>query len=45
MSLGVSDKEVITTIEEMKGGKVGQSLLVSKDEAFIKYFGDIFEDL
>jgi hypothetical protein len=45
MSLGVSDKEVITTMEEMNEGKVSQSLLVSKDEAIIKYFGDIFEDL
>jgi hypothetical protein len=45
MSLGVSDKEVITTMEEMNEGKVSQSLLVSRDEAIIKYFGDIFEDL
>jgi hypothetical protein len=47
MSLGISDKEIITTIEKMEEGNVAQnqSLLVSEDEIYIKYFSAIFEEL
>ena len=45
MSFGISDKQVITTLEKMEGGRISQTLLVSEEEAFIKYFRGIFEEL
>jgi hypothetical protein len=45
MSFGISDKQVITTLEKMDGGRISQTLLVSEEEAFIKYFKGIFEEL
>ena len=45
MSLGISDKQALTTIEKMEDGKVVQSLLVSNDVSYIKYFAAIFDEL
>ena len=45
MSFGISDKQVITTLEKMEGGRISQTLLVSVEEIFIKYFRAIFEEL
>jgi hypothetical protein len=45
MSFGISDKQMITTLEKMEGGKVAQSILVSNDVAYIKYFAAIFDEL
>jgi hypothetical protein len=45
MSFGVSDKEIVATIEKMEGGKMVQSLLLSNEPAYIDHFRSIFEDL
>lgn len=45
MSIGVSDKQALTTLEKMEGGKVVQSLLVSNDVSYIKYFAATFDEL
>jgi two-component system, OmpR family, sensor histidine kinase VicK len=45
MSFGVSDKEIVATIEKMEGGKMVQSLLLSNEPAYIDHFCSIFEDL
>ena len=45
MSFGISDKQMITTLEKMEGGKVAQSILVSTDVTYIKYFAAIFDEL
>jgi hypothetical protein len=45
MSIAVSDKQMLTTLEKMEDGKVVQSLLVSNDVAYIKYFAAIFDEL
>jgi hypothetical protein len=45
MSFGISDKQMITTLEKMEGGKVIQSMLISNDVTYIKYFAAIFNEL
>jgi signal transduction histidine kinase len=45
MSFGVSDKEIVATIEKMEGGRMVQSLLLSNEPAYIDHFRSIFEDL
>ena len=45
MSFGVSDKEIAATIEKMEGGRIVQSLLLSKESAYINHFNSIFEEL
>jgi hypothetical protein len=45
MSLGISDRQVLTTLEKMEGGKVVQTALASNDAAYIKYFAGIFDAL
>ncbi len=45
MSLGISDKQVLTTLEKMEDGKVVQNALASNDVAYIKYFAGIFDEL
>ena len=45
LSFGVSDKEIVATIEKMEGGKMVQSLLLSNEPAYIDHFRSIFEDL
>ena len=45
MSLGISDKQVLTTLEKMEDGKVVQNVLASNDVTYIKYFASIFDEL
>ncbi|MEP6576278.1 MAG: ATP-binding protein [Nitrososphaerota archaeon] len=45
MSFGVSDKQIAATIENMEGGRLVQSLLVSNEPTYIKHFNSIFEGL
>jgi two-component system sensor histidine kinase VicK len=45
MSFGVSDKQIAATIENMEGGRLVQSLLVSNELTYIKHFNSIFEGL
>ena len=45
MSICVSEKKVLTTLEKMEGGKVVQSTLLSNDVAYIKYFAGTFDEL
>ena len=45
MSFGISDKQMLTTLEKMEGGKAVQNLLKSNDSAYIKYFAGIFAEL
>ena len=45
MSFGFSDKQMLTTLEKMEGGKVVQNVLKSNDVAYIKYFAGIFNEL
>ncbi|MGC2680792.1 MAG: hypothetical protein WA323_02920, partial [Candidatus Nitrosopolaris sp.] len=45
MNFGVSDKEVALTIEEMEGGKMIQSLLISNEPLYVNHFNSVFEDL
>jgi hypothetical protein len=45
MSFGVSDKEMLATIEKMEGGKKIQSLLISNEPLYIKHFNSLFEEL
>ena len=45
IDFAVSDKEMMATIEKMKGGEIAQSLLVSNEIAYINHFASIFEEL
>jgi two-component system, OmpR family, sensor histidine kinase VicK len=45
MSIGVSDKQMLTTLEKMEGGRIVQNLMVSNDVTYIKYFAAIFDEL
>jgi hypothetical protein len=45
MSICVSEKKVLTTLEKMEGGKVVKSTLLSNDAAYIKYFAGTFDEL
>ncbi|HEU4444254.1 MAG TPA: hypothetical protein VFR94_06255 [Nitrososphaeraceae archaeon] len=45
MSLCISDKQVLTTLEKMEDGKVVHNALASNDVAYIKYFAGIFDEL
>jgi signal transduction histidine kinase len=45
MSFGVSDKEVAVTIENMEGGKLIHSLLLSNEPLYQKHFSSTFEVL
>lgn len=45
MSMGISDKESLTTLEKMENGKLVQNLLRSTDAPFIDYFRGIFDEL
>jgi two-component system, OmpR family, sensor histidine kinase VicK len=45
MSFGVSDKQIAATIENMEGGRLVQSLLISNEPTYIKHFNSIFEGL
>lgn len=45
MSFGISDKQMLTTLEKMDNGKAVQNLLRSHDLSYIKYFAGIFDEL
>ncbi|MGB6627332.1 MAG: HAMP domain-containing sensor histidine kinase, partial [Nitrososphaeraceae archaeon] len=45
MSFGVSDKEIVATIEKMEVGKNVQSLLLSNEPVYMNHFYYIFEEL
>jgi signal transduction histidine kinase len=45
IDFAVSDKEMMATIENMGGGEMAQSLLVSNEPAYINHFASIFEEL
>jgi two-component system, OmpR family, sensor histidine kinase VicK len=45
MSFGMSDKEIVATIDKMEYGKRIQNLLMSNESAYLKHFGSIFEEL
>ncbi|MDP9289421.1 MAG: ATP-binding protein, partial [Thermoproteota archaeon] len=45
ISFDVSDKEVAITIENMEGGKMSQSFLISNDPLYAIHFNSIFEEL
>lgn len=45
MSFGVSEKQIAATIENMEGGRLVQSLLVSNETTYIKHFNSLFEEL
>jgi two-component system, OmpR family, sensor histidine kinase VicK len=45
MSICVSEKKVLTTLEKMEGGKVVQNTLLSNDAVYIKYFAGTFDEL
>jgi len=45
MSFGVSDKEIVATIEKMDVGKNVQSLLLSNEPVYMNHFYYIFEEL
>jgi signal transduction histidine kinase len=45
LNFGVSDKEVVLTIEKMEGGKMIQSALISNDPLYVNHFNSVFEDL
>jgi two-component system, OmpR family, sensor histidine kinase VicK len=45
MSPGISDKQILKTLEKMEGGKAVQNLLKSNDIIYIKYFACIFNEL
>ena len=45
MSFGVSDKEMITTLDKMEGGGTVSSILASNDTAYMNHFKAIFDEL
>jgi two-component system, OmpR family, sensor histidine kinase VicK len=45
MSFGVSDKEIGTTIDKLKGGKLNHNALFSNEPVYIEHFASIFEEL
>jgi len=45
MNFGVSDKELAATIENMEGGKMSQSFLISNEPLYTSHFTMLFEEL
>jgi two-component system, OmpR family, sensor histidine kinase VicK len=45
LSFGVSDKEVAITIDNMMGGKMSQSFLISNEPLYVNHFNSLFEQL
>jgi len=45
MNFSVTEKEVVATIDEMKDGKMVQSVLVSNEPIYVNHFRSIFEEL
>ena len=44
LNFGVSDKEVALTIENMEGGKMSGSFLISNEQLYVNHFNSLFED-
>jgi hypothetical protein len=45
MSFSISDKQVVTTIDNTEGGSKVQSLLISNDPTYLNHFKNIFQGL
>ncbi|MGC1931841.1 MAG: HAMP domain-containing sensor histidine kinase [Candidatus Nitrosopolaris sp.] len=45
MNFGVSDEEIAATIEQMEGGEMSQSFLISNEPVYINHFNSLFEEL
>jgi signal transduction histidine kinase len=45
INFGVSDKEVALTIENMEGGKMSQSFLISNEPLYVNHFNSLFEEI
>jgi two-component system, OmpR family, sensor histidine kinase VicK len=45
INFGVSDKEVAITIEQMEGGKLSRSFLISNDPVYTIHLNSVFEEL
>ncbi len=45
VSFGISDKELVATIDKMEGGNAVQSLLISNEPLYLRHFASIFEDV
>jgi two-component system, OmpR family, sensor histidine kinase VicK len=45
MNFAVSPNQFYATIDEMKGGQMAKSLLISNEPPYIKHFSSIFEEL
>jgi two-component system, OmpR family, sensor histidine kinase VicK len=45
MNFAVSANQFYATIDEMKGGQMAKSLLISNEPPYIKHFSSIFEEL
>jgi two-component system, OmpR family, sensor histidine kinase VicK len=45
MNFVVDDKNFVSTIEKMEGGKIMERLLVSNESIYINHYNSVFEDL
>jgi K+-sensing histidine kinase KdpD len=45
MNFGVSDMEMAATIENMEGGRMSQSFLVSNEPLYINHFNSLFDEM
>jgi signal transduction histidine kinase len=45
LNFGVSDKEVALTIENMEGGKLSSSFLISNEPLYVNHFNSLFEEI
>jgi two-component system, OmpR family, sensor histidine kinase VicK len=45
MNFGVSDMEMAATIENMEGGRVSQSFLISNESLYINHFNSLFDEM
>jgi two-component system, OmpR family, sensor histidine kinase VicK len=45
MSFGISEKEMVVTVESMQGGSLNASAIFSSEPAFLEQFATIFEEL
>jgi two-component system, OmpR family, sensor histidine kinase VicK len=45
INFGVSDKEVALTIENMEGGKMSSSFLISNEPLYVNHFNSLFEEI
>ena len=45
LSFGISENEVAITIDNMMGGKMSQSFLISNEPLYVNHFNSLFERL